>query len=371
MTSRRFIAGRSPRILFMLLLGAMPACANQSAQPNPEAVKQLIADHAHPLHYESKFEPVPEEELAELQLPERSPYQLGIGDGVQVRITNDRPVTGYESPVAARVREDGAVRLPQLGRVAANKISSMALEDEIAKKLVEAKLITKPEDVVVDVEITEYVARQCYVVGEVGEPSTIPVNNRTTLLQALIQVGATNHETADRMGESYIVRNGQALPFTIASLLEQGHPMGRAVLQADDVVYVPHIRDRQDYIYVFGEVGSPKRILMTTPGPRGSMGELTLAGALAEAGGLNPRADISDITIYRDCMPCPRRWKVSIADVYSCGHEIELRPGDRIAVGTSASANFADALGPVLQLVSGSSSLVSLGLSAAALADNN
>ena len=105
--------------------------------------------------------------------------------------------------------------------------------------------------------------------------------------------------------------------------------------------------------------------------PRGSVGTLTLADAIAQAGGITPRADINSITVYRGGWRCPKVFRLARCDLYMYGADIQLKPGDRIAVGTSDAAQFEDALGPGIRLVSVTSSLLSLALSAVALANSN
>jgi protein involved in polysaccharide export with SLBB domain len=346
------------------LILALPACT-QRPRTFPGAVQGLLADSAQPAYPSEAFRPVPKEELAQLKLPEAGPYTLGIGDTVVVKVVSSRPVPGYETGFQARVEDDGTIRLPTVGKVPAQGKTTLAVEEELTKPIREGLV----RDAVVSVEVTGFGSRKFYVLGAVGSPGSLPVDGKATLLDALIAAGGTDSETADK-DEDYVIRDQKAMPFSIHDVVMRGHPIGRLVMRENDIVYVPHLRDRQDFIYVFGEVGHAMRVPMDKEGPRGTQGRLTLGAAIAEAGGLNPRADINSITVYRGTWQAPMEYRIGVKDLYRYGHQVHLQPGDRIAVGTSAAASFTDSIGPGLQLISGTSSLTSLAFSATALAKN-
>jgi len=347
--------------LAIATLAALPGC-EQTPRNHPDGVNGLLGESTPPSEHIEAFVPVPEEELAHFELPEPAAYRLGIGDTVRVTVLSTQPVVGFSGPIDARVREDGRIRLPSLGKVEAEGKTAIDLEDDLTKPI-QANFL---KDAVVSVEVTGFASRNFFVVGQVASPGTLPVNGKTTLLEALIASGGTNHPQADRE-EAYVVRDQQAIPFSIDDLVMRGHPIGRLVMQQHDIVFVPSLRDRQDFVYMFGEVGKPRRVPFDKLNPRDTKGSLTLAAALAEAGGLNTRADINSVTIYRGTWKDPKVYRVGIDDIYHYGGEIYLHPGDRIAVGTSAATKFSDALAPGLQLIGATSSGLSLALSTVAL----
>ncbi len=347
-------------VLSALLIG-LPSCA-QKPVDHPEDVSRLLVDYHPAPGYQSDFEPVPEDELANFELPPTKPYQIGNGDQITVRVLIAEKVTGFEGPIEVKVKEDGNVYLPLLGKVAASGKTVLEMEKTLTERLQD--YVRGP---IVSVEVTGFGSKRFYVVGQVGTPSALPVNGKTTLLEALIAVGGTSFETAD-VDEDYIVREGQAVPFSIRDIVMRGHPAGRLVMQENDVVYVPHVKDRTDYVYIFGEVRNPTRIAMKQDGPRGEPGRMTLVAAVAQAGGLNPgAADINDIRIYRGGWQHPKQFVLGIHEVYRYGEDIFLKPGDRIAVGTSDMAAFQQTIAPTLTLISATSSVSSLALSAVAL----
>ena len=59
---------------------------------------------------------------------------------------------------------------------------------------------------------------------------------------------------------------------------------------------------------------------------------------------------------------------IALCDLYKYGNDIQLLPGDRVAVGTSAQAQFTDTIGPTLQIIGAATSALSLAVSAQALA---
>ncbi len=349
--------------LLVGLLVVLPACAQKSIS-RPKAVKKLLVDYTAPDVHDPEFTPVPEEELAAFEMPATEPYRLGVGDVVLVRIISAEPVPGFEGGVQARVAEDGTVRLPRVGKIDARDKTVLELEDALTEPF-QTKVV---KDALPSVTVAVFEARRFFVVGEVGTPGTMPANGTTTLFEALISAGGTNLETAD-LEEAYVIRDHKPIPFSIRDIVMRGHPAGRVVLQEHDIVFVPHVKDRTDFVYVFGEVGKQARVPMDHSGRRGTVGKLTLAAALGQVGGLSNRADINSITIYRGGWQMPKEYKIGVQDVYRYGTQIHLRPGDRIAVGTSKSAAFSDAIGPTVELLRGSSSALSLALSIIALND--
>ncbi len=350
-------------LLLLVHVVLLPACT-QSSRVRPDNVKELMASNGPIDYYEDAFKPVPEEELAAFKLPERMPYRLEAGDVVTVQALNSTPVPGYQGGFEARVKESGIIKLP-LGVVVEARGKTVEEVEDLITPTIQAQY----KKAIVSVQVTDFASRVYFVVGEVGTPGALFANGRTSLMEALINVGGTKEESAD-LDEAYIIRDGKPIPFSVKQMVMSGHPIGRMVMQEYDIVFVPHVDDRSDFVYVFGEVGNPTRVPMDRPGPRGSQGQLTLAAAVAEAGGLDPRANINDISVFRGSWPNPQQWCLSRCDLYQSGHNIYLKPGDRIAVGTSTAAKFSDAIGPGLTVLSATTSALSLALSAVALSRN-
>ncbi len=355
----------TPSLCWVLagLLVALPACRSGPVD-HPESLSRLLVDEKAPDFYDAAFKPIPPDQLEAFHLPAAPPYRLGVADVLRVRVLNTEQVPGWSGSLDVRVKDDGAIYLPTIGKVEVKDKTVLEAEAAVAARIQEAKYLPAP---VVSIEVSGYEARKFYVMGEVGKPSALPVNGRTTLLEALIDVDATRQETAD-LEEAYVVRDQQAIPFSIEDIVRRGHPAGRLVMEEGDVVYVPHVKDRADFVFVLGAVAKPQRIEMDHLGPRGTQGSITLASAVAQAGGLVAgQANPNCISVFRGGWQCPRVYTVSECELAKYGDDIHLKPGDRIFVSPSAWARFGNTLGPTLSVISGVSSLLSLSLSALAL----
>ena len=398
----------------MIALAVLTGC-HQRPTSYPGATNALLNNWAPESHYDEAFTPVSAQELAAFRTPEAEPYRLGKGDTISVQVMGATSANGagYDEGVKVRVKSDGTIRLPKVKeRIQVEGLTALQVEDMLVETI--AKYVVR--EPLINIEVLSFEARRFFVVGQVTKPGKLPANGKTTVLEALLEVGGTNEETAD-LEEAYVIRQPgppvamptpelpdgvppdlppgtmppdlppgtvppgaippeattivqtpKVIPISIRDIVMRGHPAGRLVMQEHDILFVPHIKDRADFVYVFGEVATPKRVPMDHLGPPGSGGNLTLAAAIAESGGLNERANINSITVYRGGWKCPQRFRISQLDMYRHGHDIHLRPGDRVAVGTSDTAQFSDALAPSLQVLGASTSALSLALSAVALA---
>jgi polysaccharide export outer membrane protein len=91
-----------------------------------------------------------------------------------------------------------------------------------------------------------------------------------------------------------------------------------------DLVYIPSAEDHK--VYVFGEVNDPKAVQI-------SHGQLSLAQALAEAGGIvEVDADKSHIKLIRGSWQEPTVYTLKYDTILAHGDRILLRPGDRVVV---------------------------------------
>ena len=107
---------------------------------------------------------------------------------------------------------------------------------------------------------------------------------------------------------------------------------------------------------------------MEHKGRPGYEGRLTLMGAVGMAGGLaEATADCDRICVFRGSFKDVRVYTLGVPDLFRDGESIALEPGDRIYVGVTEWARFNMSLNQLLPFLSGMTSAISLGLSAAAL----
>jgi polysaccharide export outer membrane protein len=106
-------------------------------------------------------------------------YRLGPGDKLRVEVYREPQLSQ-----SLQVRPDGRITLPLVGDVAAAGVTASDLRDSLTASLKE--YVQNP---VVTVIVTDAVAAQVYVIGEVSSPGVQVMQGPMTVLQALAQAG--------------------------------------------------------------------------------------------------------------------------------------------------------------------------------------
>lgn len=207
---------------------------------------------------------------------ESSPaYRIGPRDVVAIQVFEEPDLNGE-----FRVDEDGTIRLPLVGSVAAEGLT----EDELAARLgavLEESLLQRAS---VSAEVVEFLSRPVTVLGAVGKPGSLGSAGRLTLIEALRQAGGLSESHG---GSVQILRrapNGLTDQVTIPveGLMGRADPDLNVPIFANDLITVPSAAEVT--VYLLGEVSSPGAITFRRTE------RITLLAALARAGGLNERA---------------------------------------------------------------------------------
>lgn len=112
-----------------------------------------------------------------------SPQQLGAGDVLEIRVTDQDELTGeYE------VGEDGQIRFPWIGSVEVAGRTRGEIGQAIEASLADGWL-RQPQ---VSVRVLERQNREVSVLGQVNEPGSFPFKERLTLVQAISLAGGFN-----------------------------------------------------------------------------------------------------------------------------------------------------------------------------------
>ncbi len=338
----------SGRLLSLLLAAA---CA--APREHPAEVRALLAAGS------ERVAPPPalHLETVETEPPEAGgEYLLGALDvldvqvsgradfGVRARNANDR-LLGF------RVQRDGNVHLPLVGALPAAGRTPLDVQVDLATRL-KAYL----ENPFVTVDVLSYESQKFYVLGAVQRPGVFPVTGETTLLEGLGLAGGVR-DGGDIEG-AYVIRGPALLAVSLGDMLLRGDLSRNIRMRHGDLVYVPDGSRRQ--VYVLGEVRTPGAV----PLPPGG---LSLAAALAAAGGLDPvHADQNVIRVFRGSWQAPQVFTIGAEELYRFGHEIALRPGDRIHVAPRGVAKWSRTVTLLLPFLQ---SAVTGAAAAAAIAD--
>jgi polysaccharide export outer membrane protein len=114
-------------------------------------------------------------------------YVIGVDDQLGVRYWLDEKMSAEVT-----VRPDGKISLPLIGDVAVTGLTPHELAD-IVEKLA-TKFIAEPD---VTVIVRAVHSRKVFVIGQVGRPGVVPLNDELTVLTLLATVGGVA-EYADK-----------------------------------------------------------------------------------------------------------------------------------------------------------------------------
>jgi polysaccharide export outer membrane protein len=164
----------------------------------------------------------------------RKEYVYSPGDQIEVFV---RRVPEVSRTVV--IRPDGFISLPLIGGLQAAGLTTSELEAKLVDLL--GKRLVNPEVNVIAVQTRQ---PSVYVLGEVNNPSAVPLRNTVTAMQAIAYAGGFRRSAAER--KVVVIRLGadghlRAVP-AIPDSKGQAGPylaLGALVVEADDIVFVP------------------------------------------------------------------------------------------------------------------------------------
>jgi len=165
-----------------------------------------------------------------MEKPGSTPIILREGDVVKVTFPGS-PTLDTTQPI----RRDGKLNLPLIGEVDASGLSPAALQDKLVQAY--ASQISSKE-VIVQVASSSF---PVYVTGAVLHPGKVTTDNPMTALEAVMEAGGFNYDTAD-MKAVKIDRNVNGVMqhyiIDLKSVLT-GSGTNSFYLQPSDIIYVP------------------------------------------------------------------------------------------------------------------------------------
>ncbi|BCF97203.1 exopolysaccharide biosynthesis protein BceE [Paraburkholderia sp. PGU19] len=263
-----------------------------------------------------------------------------IGGALQQPYTQALP--GQADPYGQTVAPDGTIYFPFVGRIRASGRTTAQIRDELGKKLI--PYIRDPQ---VDVRVLSYRSQKVQVTGDVKTPGPLALSDvPLTLVDAITRSGGSS-DNAD-LQRVRLTRKGKLYVLDANRMLDKGDTTQNVMLEPGDIVNVP---DRSDTrIFVMGEVKSPVPVPM-------NKGELTIADALTQAGGiLDTDANPRQIYVMRGMKDKPTtpdvyRLDMTQPDAIMLSSQFQLQPMDVVYVGTAASTTFNRVLQQVLPTV--------------------
>ncbi|MEZ0497971.1 SLBB domain-containing protein [Sphingomonas sp. IW22] len=203
-------------------------------------------------------------------------YQLGAEDQIEVQIHGQGGAV-----VKTRVKSDGSVTLPLVGKVRAAEQTTQGLAGTIETELKRGGLMSNP---IVNVEILEYASRTVTMLGEFGNPGLMPLDRPLRLSEMVARVGGLKQGASDNI----VLRRANGT-------IERHNLTAIARNEARDVVMQPGdsvFATAAPQYYIYGQVGNA--------GAFAIMPQMTIRQALARAGGPTLAGSERKITLYRE-----------------------------------------------------------------------
>lgn len=214
---------------------------------------------------------------ADAQAAAPSPaYILGPSDSITVLVYGQS-----EFNVQTRVKPDGSIVMPLIGKVQAQGKTVITLADEITRRLEAGNFLRDP---IVNVEVNEYNSRYVRVAGKVGQPGLVPLDRSNRLLDVLLRAGWVRDD-----GSEYILlkraADGKEVRI-MADELARGS-VADTPLDAGDTLYIADA----ELVYVTGQVSRPGAYPLK-PG-------MTVTELLANAGGVTATGSANKVGLKR------------------------------------------------------------------------
>ncbi len=194
----------------------------ETIQPAPPPVAAGTEDNALPPTAKSATEP-----KADQDNPGISKYLIGPLDVLYVRVWNQPNLSGILD-----VGPDGTVSMPLIGEIKADGLTAVQLKTAITARLND--FLNNPE---VSVSVTKINSKSVLLIGGVAHPGKFPLNEKTTVLDAL--AGSGGFRDFANQKKIYILRGTKKIMFNYKEVIQGKHPEQNIELENGDRIVVP------------------------------------------------------------------------------------------------------------------------------------
>lgn len=308
-------------LLTALCVLVLTGCQNPGARMNPYPEPKITAPLAlQSVKATNQIDP-------SLLKPSEELFTLGPGDRVEIELLND-----LGSRTITTVGPDGKLYFNLLPGVDVWGLTLSQAKEKLEQEF-QKFIREKPQ---ISITLRDVVSKRVWLLGRFQVPGVYSMTNSTTLLDAILQAGGPANFSGDKdlsvanntddladLHRSFVIRNGKVLPVDFQRLLKQGDLSQNIYLHADDFVYMPAATSRE--IYVMGAVSQPRSVAYSE--------DLTLVGAIANAGGKIQYAYLSHVAIVRGSMTDPKIAIVDYQDIITGrAPDVRLEPRDIVYV---------------------------------------
>ena len=256
--------------------------------------------------------------------PPKDAFRVGPGDKLEIEVLDVE-----NTRQQCTIMPDGNLYYQTVPALKATGLTMPDLKKQLENSLKD--LYRNPQVAIV---LRGVSSQRVWVLGRVNTPGLYPIENPTTVLEAISRAGGlfssrfsgTTEELAD-LRHSFLVRNGEFVPVDFYALLRGGDLTQNIYLRNGDYIYLPSALSQE--VYVLGAVQQPKAV--------GYMDQTTLVNAIADAKGLIPGAYSQRIVIIRGSLAEPSVATVNLNEIMGGkSPDIILQPRDIVWVPNSA-----------------------------------
>ena len=327
-----------PTALLVLLVLAPSSCAQQAVLETP----QQVNDRIRLMSAAARLTP--------------HDYVIGNGDLLEIEIFDVKELSRD-----VRVSQTGSIGIPLVPvRLHVAGLTEIQAEQKISEVLEANGLVSHAE---VSITVKERKSKPITVVGAVGHAMVYQADRPVSLLEVLAEAGGVATDAGDTVIVNRPVQDvasdpsdppaigpedsapaaasssspapadpphlNNTITINLNELMESGDATNNIILQAGDIVTVPH----SGIVYVLGAVGRPGGFVLAN-----DRGQMTTLKVLALAGGLTSTAKSEHAVIVRkNIQGQQHEVEVDLRKVMKRESEdVQLQPSDILYVPNSA-----------------------------------
>lgn len=267
-------------------------------------------------------------------------FKLGPGDQLEIEILGDSATRARTT-----VGPDGKIYFYVLPGIDVWGLTLTQTREKIAQEM--QKFVREQQPISISLRAVE--SQRVWILGRLNKPGVYTMAGPMTLLEAISEAGGpapastaasftstvsgatgllgtnsrgASDEAAD-LSRSFVVREGRLLKVDFNRLLREGDMSQNIYLQPDDLIYLPS--GTTGNVHVMGAVATARSV--------DYLGRLTLAQAVAQAGGAIRNAYLSHVAIVRGSLTQPQLAVVDLRAVLR-GEipDVTLEPQDIVFV---------------------------------------
>lgn len=274
-----------------LLIAFTHGCATHGRRPATGTPSSLqVAETGLPVFSDDVSRDLVQQTRSLLQLRDAD-YRIGPEDVLEISIF-EWEMSEQTKTLQFRVSQTGVISLPAIGVVHVGDRSVQEIQTIIERRLEEQGVLQEPR---VGVSVKEYRSRRIAVIGEVNSPGVYAIQQNVTTLMDMLTLAGGPTRNAGQTAHILRKEQGQFDPVRITvnlhRLFEEGVFDLNAVLQGDDIIFVPNA----PLVYVYGSVRSPGGYTLNR--------SIRALEAIALAGGLTKDAAKRHVFLVRRSSP--------------------------------------------------------------------